>query len=439
MSSTKFLEGMQNPELKEKRKQLMINKWKDPVFRSKWSERMSGRNSPRYGHPAAPARKVIYTKPDGSRMVLRSTYEALMASHLDKNNKQWVYEPGPAFPVSYVSHTGTKKQGTYTPDFYVIDDDEFVEVKGWWQHPDGKLKFDAFRMQYPELKVKLIMGDDITKLGFNLKDKSYKILENNNIDATITPLRVLRSKKYPFVTKEFLSDHYIEQNKTLTQIERELDIPHRNLWRYARDFGIVVRTIPTIDKNRVIGLYTNKNMSSYQIAKIMNVSPSTIWSILKKEGHSKSVSESNKSRRLNLDETKLLELYINHKNSISKIAEMLNCSRNAIHKRLIELGCNRSKSDGSKLNWIDNPGRREALGKRMMELGDKHPARNQGNRLRSHIRMIEKNPMRDPETRLKVANTLKKKYTSGELIPWALGKKLPNKTGDNNSMFGKKD
>jgi predicted nuclease of restriction endonuclease-like RecB superfamily len=46
------------------------------------------------------------------------------------------------------------------PDFYVVDLDVYVEVKGWWRD-DAREKFNAFVSEYPALKCALVMKEQL--------------------------------------------------------------------------------------------------------------------------------------------------------------------------------------------------------------------------------------------------------------------------------------
>lgn len=101
--------------------------------------------SPSYGKPPAHAKKIWHTKPDGSEVCFRSTWEGFFATYLDQSGVDWTYEPK-TFPVEYVLDS-CAIQGTYTPDFWTSSG--WYEVKGRWT-PVGRAKFDAFVRQYDE-------------------------------------------------------------------------------------------------------------------------------------------------------------------------------------------------------------------------------------------------------------------------------------------------
>lgn len=98
---------------------------------------------------------------------LRSQWEYAVALYLDKQGTTWRYEPM-AFPIE----TDGKKT-TYTPDFYLVDDDMYIEVKGWWRSTYVS-KHNAFRETYPEIKIEVWDRDKLVEL--NLITRKGKLL-----------------------------------------------------------------------------------------------------------------------------------------------------------------------------------------------------------------------------------------------------------------------
>lgn len=57
---------------------------------------------------------------------------------------------------------------TYYPDFYLPQTNEFVEVKGFWQEPKGRIsdkdKMNLVFRDNPDIKIKILMKPDIDLL-----------------------------------------------------------------------------------------------------------------------------------------------------------------------------------------------------------------------------------------------------------------------------------
>lgn len=79
----------------------------------------------------------------------RSTWEANYARYLNLCGVRWEYEPR-IFDFAQI------RRGVvdYTPDFYLPDEDRWVEVKGWFS-PRDKTKLRRFARFYPEEFKKL--------------------------------------------------------------------------------------------------------------------------------------------------------------------------------------------------------------------------------------------------------------------------------------------
>lgn len=99
----------------------------------------SGRNNPMFGRRVHTKR--VYYK----NICFRSSWEAAYAKFLDSNGIKWVFE----------CKTFDMIDCTYTPDFYIIDEDKFIEVKGFW-YPPSLEKFKRFREMYPQVNIEIV-------------------------------------------------------------------------------------------------------------------------------------------------------------------------------------------------------------------------------------------------------------------------------------------
>lgn len=89
---------------------------------------------------------------------MRSSWEVKFAIYLDENNIRWDYE-NKAFDLII-----DEKEVSYTPDFYLIDDDKFIEVKGYWRE-DAKVKFKTFKETYPDINIKIYDKSKLKEIG----------------------------------------------------------------------------------------------------------------------------------------------------------------------------------------------------------------------------------------------------------------------------------
>ena len=89
----------------------------------------------------------------------RSTYEMKYALYLDKNDVKWTFEN-----VKFEIFDSRGEKLTYSPDFYLTDSNEYIEIKGYW-YPKNLEKFNLFKEQYPNIKITVLMLEDLKKLG----------------------------------------------------------------------------------------------------------------------------------------------------------------------------------------------------------------------------------------------------------------------------------
>jgi hypothetical protein len=116
-----------------------------------------GKESNFYGKIYHGKRKYYFSS-EGKKYLMRSTWEIKFAKYLDDNNINWEYEPK-SFELII-----NNKEVTYTPDFYLKDFNEYIEIKGWWRD-DAKLKYDAFVKKYNNIKIKVYGKRELKNLG----------------------------------------------------------------------------------------------------------------------------------------------------------------------------------------------------------------------------------------------------------------------------------
>lgn len=86
-------------------------------------------------------------------ILMRSTFEVRVARAFDQLGMRWQYEP-------HRFHLGTQ---TYLPDFYLPDEQMYVEVKGWFG-PDSQTTVSRFFDQHPQLPLAILMEPQIEAL-----------------------------------------------------------------------------------------------------------------------------------------------------------------------------------------------------------------------------------------------------------------------------------
>ena len=118
------------------------NPSKRPEVRAKMHKphpSISGKNHPHFGKTMKP--KFIQYK----NRWFRSNWEVIYAKELDSKGIKWLYE----------SRSFNLGDTTYTPDFYLSETKEYIEVKGYYSDVFIK-KFELFKQKYPNIKIKIL-------------------------------------------------------------------------------------------------------------------------------------------------------------------------------------------------------------------------------------------------------------------------------------------
>jgi hypothetical protein len=120
-----------------------------------------GKNNPMYGkHPITTKGFKYGKREDLNNQFFRSTWEANFARILEYEHKSYEFEKY-RFTIKM-----NNQDYTYLPDFKV--DDIFYEIKGFW-YDDAKLKVEAFKQQYPNIKLIIIDFDKYNELKLKYK------------------------------------------------------------------------------------------------------------------------------------------------------------------------------------------------------------------------------------------------------------------------------
>jgi hypothetical protein len=122
------------------------------VLRQKRSDNVKGEKSPWYDWPHKMPKLLLkngktiqgyYTKKDGNKVWLRSTYEYIIAKWLDKLNLDWKMEV-----KCYEFSNGER----YSPDFFIYEDHKLkiiIEVKSrYFNKENREYKFHMFKEEY---------------------------------------------------------------------------------------------------------------------------------------------------------------------------------------------------------------------------------------------------------------------------------------------------
>lgn len=102
---------------------------------------------------------IEYNSHIAGKVFLMGKWELEYAKYLDCNNIRWIWNQE---RFKYESDELPTKTGYYKPDFYLIDSDTYVEVKGY----ETKLDSDKWKC-FPK-KLKILRGKDLLELGLKI-------------------------------------------------------------------------------------------------------------------------------------------------------------------------------------------------------------------------------------------------------------------------------
>lgn len=163
--------AQQRPELRAIHRANGKRRWaENDAFRAKTMKRLQGqehrKEHSRFMTERLKAQTSAYSRTqsgkrniNGREQFFRSRWEANIARVLDFQGRRWQYE-AMTFPFDKVRR-GTR---SYTPDFYLPDEDLYIEVKGWW---DAKSLTKKKRMAKYHPGIKIEYWDS----------KMYRVLE----------------------------------------------------------------------------------------------------------------------------------------------------------------------------------------------------------------------------------------------------------------------
>lgn len=94
----------------------------------------------------------------GLRYGFRSGLEEAIASELDTKKVQYKFEK---LKLNYVK---PQKVHTYTPDFYLIKNNIYIETKGYFTSQDRQ-KMRLIKEQHPDLDIRIIFSNSKTRIS----------------------------------------------------------------------------------------------------------------------------------------------------------------------------------------------------------------------------------------------------------------------------------
>jgi hypothetical protein len=175
---------------------------KSEAHKKKLSESKKGAKNPGFGKKSNRHGKRYWVKcPNGKTVSMRSTWEAAYAGWLDEQKIYWEYEP-----KTFILKDGS----AYTPDFYLEQTDEWVEVKGWLTRHNKK-QIAAFLKIHPDKNLIIANRKYLTKKGIDLKRIWFT--SKPKIQCRFCKKRFHKKESKQFLCSVSCRNKYVAQNK----------------------------------------------------------------------------------------------------------------------------------------------------------------------------------------------------------------------------------
>lgn len=137
-----FWKGRKHNDItKDKISISLTGKKMNDTFKKNRSEEMKLRYLNGWESVAGRTKKIKYSSPIAGEVLLDGNWELKTAIYFDKNKIKWIRNKK-RFP--YIDSKGKKR--TYCPDFFIVDENYFIEVKGYITELD-KCKWNQFPLK----------------------------------------------------------------------------------------------------------------------------------------------------------------------------------------------------------------------------------------------------------------------------------------------------
>lgn len=159
--------GMKQPEARRKVSKTRQKKFKeDPEFRKAHANMVSKAWSEgKFDNVAVgKCQWYDYEKKDGTVCKVQGRWELAYAKWLDQNNVKFITHRG------RIPYTKDGINKSYYPDFYLPDDDMYVDVKNKYHYSLNEEKFDLIMEQNTNIKIKILFKKDLQDLGVKIED-----------------------------------------------------------------------------------------------------------------------------------------------------------------------------------------------------------------------------------------------------------------------------
>ena len=105
-----------------------------------------------------------YTKNDGTTCKVQGTWELKYAQYLDNNGIEFLSHKG---RIEYLDDNGECR--SYYPDFFLPNENKYVDVKNDYHFELGKRKFELIFEQNKNLNIVILTKKDLAQLGIEIQ------------------------------------------------------------------------------------------------------------------------------------------------------------------------------------------------------------------------------------------------------------------------------
>lgn len=245
---------------------------KSEAHKKKLSEGKKGAKHPNFGKKSKHHGKRHWVKcPNGETVSMRSTWEAAYARWLDEQKIHWEYEP-----KTFILEDGS----AYTPDFYLEQTDEWIEVKGWLTDHNKK-QIAAFRKMHPDKNLIIANIKYLTEKGIDLKKIWFT--SKPKIQCKFCGKWFYRKDSKQYLCSVTCRNKYVAQNKGNIKSKSKIVKRHYQGSQKGEKNNGVKLNVETVIKIRKL---REESKTYKEISEITNASLTTVSNIITRKSWS---------------------------------------------------------------------------------------------------------------------------------------------------------
>ncbi len=149
--------GMKQPEARQRVSKARVEYFSNPENRQAVADAVSKAWKEGKYDGASVGRCKWFTleHPNGTSIKVQGTWERAYAEYLIREEIRFVAHRG---RIPYIIDGNER---SYYPDFYLIDEDMYIDIKNRYHFKSQKKKFELLREQHPDITIRIIFGDEL--------------------------------------------------------------------------------------------------------------------------------------------------------------------------------------------------------------------------------------------------------------------------------------